>query len=87
MVCEHMNSSLEAALHRRNKYSSYVDVLYLMCILLALVDTYWVKIWIDEIGITFERLYQFSIVIKAIFFDSDLFVIELTKPMPDEENV
>lgn len=58
-----------------------------MCVLLALVNPYWVKIWINEVRVAFQRLNQFTIFIKAIFFDCNLLVIELTESMTDKKDI
>ena len=78
-----MDGSLEAALHWRNKYASDVDILNLMGILLALVNADRVKIRIYEICVAFKRLNKLSIVVKPIFFNRDLLMVELTKSMSD----
>ena len=83
MICKHVDSSLEAALHWRNKYASDVDILNLMGILLALVNADRVKIRIYEICTAFKRLNKLSIVVESIFFNRDLLVVELTKSMSD----
>ncbi len=83
MILKHVNCSLEAALHRRDKYASDVDILNLMGVLLALVNADRMKIRIYEIWIAFQRLNKFSVVVEPIFFNRDLLVVELTKPVTD----
>ena len=87
VVDEHMNSGLKAALHWRNKDTSNVDVWDLVSVLLALVNPYWMKIWINEICVAFKRLNQLAVVIESIFFDCNLFVVELTETVADKEDI
>ena len=58
-----------------------------MSVLLALVNTYWMKIWINEICVAFKRLNQLAVVIESIFFDCNLFVVELTETVADKEDI